>query len=72
MTVSLRAISSERRGLWCCLGGFLLRLAQSLDYSYSTEVRILWTVDMVVLYCMLPGVYSLYRESDRTLPADKF
>ena len=34
MRISLNYISTNRRGLLCCLGGFLLCLAQSLDYSY--------------------------------------
>ena len=34
MKISFNYISTNRRGLLCCLGGFLLCLSQSLDYSY--------------------------------------
>ena len=34
MKISFNYISTNRPGLLCCLGGFLLCLAQSLDYSY--------------------------------------
>ena len=34
MKISFNYISTNRRALLSCLGGFLLCLAQSLDYSY--------------------------------------
>ena len=34
MKISFNYISTNRRALLCCLGGFLLCLGQSLDYSY--------------------------------------
>ena len=34
MEISFNYISTNRRALLCCLGGFLLCFSQSLDYSY--------------------------------------